>query len=127
MRVKNQQYCSNGACQKGRKREWEKRKRAWDADYRLNQAAAQKAWRDTHPDYWKEYRRTHPEYVAANREKQRRRRGLKKSGRVTVANTDASRLERSIIPGRYRLVPVAGDRVANMDEIQVELSLVSSG
>lgn len=126
MRVKNQQYCSHVACQKARKREWAKRKRARDADYRLNQAAAQKAWRDSHPDYWKEYRRRHPEYVAANREKQRRRRGLKKAGRVAVAKMDASRREKLIVPGRYRLVPLAGDRVANMDAIHVEISFLSS-
>ena len=31
------------------------------ADYRENQARAQRAWAQDHREYWREYRRTHPQ------------------------------------------------------------------
>ena len=44
-----------------------------DPDYRDNQRAAQQAWSQRNPDYWRDYRETQPDYVQRNRERQRSR------------------------------------------------------
>lgn len=125
-RVKNQTYCSDGACQKARKRLWQKDKLARDLEYRLNQSAAQKAWRDRNPGYWKDYRNKHPDSVKRNRENQRKRRALKRAQPVPVAKMDALRSESPLITGTYQLVPLAGHPVAKMDALTVEIRLVST-
>jgi hypothetical protein len=128
-RVKSQQYCADRACQRARKRLWQKGKLAHDEDYRLNQNAAQKAWRDKNPGYWKNYRKTHSKYVTANRESQRLRRARKKGWQVCVAKIDAILEKPVVMPGTYQLVLVAreGVSVAKMDAITVEISVMSSG
>jgi hypothetical protein len=123
-RVKNQQYCSDRACQQARKRLWQKEKLGRDKDYRLNQKAAQEVWRAKNSGYWKDYRDKHPQYVKANRENQRKRRDLKPQG-VQVAKMDASQVQPAIIPGRYQLVLLTEDLVAKMDAINVELRVLS--
>lgn len=60
LRVPNQRYCSAAACQRERRRRWQRRRLRVDADYRDNQARAQSNWRARHPDYWRQYRATHP-------------------------------------------------------------------
>jgi hypothetical protein len=65
--VPDQKYCSASACQRARRRRWQRAKRQSDADYRENQARAQRAWVQGHRDYWREYRRTHPQYCESNR------------------------------------------------------------
>ena len=54
--VPNQVYCSKVACQKERRREWQKQKRKVDQDYKDNQYRAQRAWADRNPDYWRKHR-----------------------------------------------------------------------
>ena len=51
--VPNQQYCSKPACQRERRRRWQRAKLKQDPDYRSNQAAAQRRWRECHPHYWR--------------------------------------------------------------------------
>ena len=53
----NQEFCSNGLCQKERRKRWRQKKMSADPDYRLNQSRAQRAWLDRNPDYWREYRK----------------------------------------------------------------------
>jgi hypothetical protein len=65
--VPDQMYCSASACQQARRRRWQRAKRQSDADYRENQARAQRAWVQGHRDYWREYRRTHPQHSESNR------------------------------------------------------------
>jgi hypothetical protein len=64
--------CSRPDCQRQRRREYHRRKRATDADYRQTTRNSQKKWRDAHPDYLRQYRAQHPETVVRNRERQNR-------------------------------------------------------
>ena len=58
-----QSYCARRACQRARKREWQRAKRAADPDYRANDQAARRTWAQAHPEYCRAY---HPEYVQRN-------------------------------------------------------------
>ena len=53
----DQEFCSDGPCQKERRKRWRQYKMEADPDYRLNQSRAQRAWLDRNPDYWREYRK----------------------------------------------------------------------
>jgi hypothetical protein len=66
--VPHQRYCSERGCQRTRRRRWQRQKLKADADYRANQAAAQRRWRERHPAYWRDYRQRHPDSTARNRE-----------------------------------------------------------
>ena len=54
--VTQQRYCSKQACQRTRRGRWQREKLKTDADYRANQTAAQRRWRERHCDYWRAYR-----------------------------------------------------------------------
>jgi len=69
-----QRYCSAPACQRARRRRWQREKRRTDPDYRENQHQAQQRWAARQgAGYWRRYRAEHPEYTAANRAGQRER------------------------------------------------------
>jgi hypothetical protein len=132
-RDEHQHYCLRAGCQRARKRKWQRDKLATDMDYRLNQADAQKVWREKHPDYWRDYRTRHPGYLERNRTEQRRRNGLRKKRAASsaplqsepvIAKMDAGRPFKS---GTYRIIPLDGSLIAKMDSAIVELSLVSTG
>jgi len=130
--VPQQSYCSKRACQRTRRRRWQRQKLKTDADYRANQAAAQRRWRERHPAYWRDYRQRHPDATARNREQQRernRRRRLAGTGPSppAIANMDAYPPERPVRSGTYRLVPVAAPGVAKMDAYLVEMHVLSDG
>lgn len=89
--VPEQRFCSQPECQRERRRQWKRRKRQSDADYRDNQARAHRTWRERHREYWREYRRLHPRYSERNRQQQRvrnARRGLQK-GTSEIAKRNA--------------------------------------
>ena len=71
--VPDQQYCSKPACQRERRRRWQREKLRRDPDYRANQAVAQRRWCERYRDYWRKYRQSHPDYTARNRARQRER------------------------------------------------------
>jgi hypothetical protein len=123
--VPEQSYCSAAACQRVRRRRWQKTKRHSDADYRENQARAQRAWAQGHRGYWREYRRTHPQYCESNREaarqQQRRRRRARR-----FAKMNASRPLSRVPSGTYRIVPATAEEFAKMDAWIVEMTLISS-
>ena len=126
----DQEYCSEEACQRARKRIWQQQKLLIDSDYRANQKAAQSCWQENNPDYWQEYRERHPDYVARNRERQRernRRRREQDTGQAPIAKMDASAPEKSLNPGRYMLSRVDSGLIANMDALIVEINVVSGG
>ena len=81
-------------------RRWQRAKRQSDADYRENQARAQRAWAQGHRDYWREYRRTHPQYCESNRlaarQRQRKRRQV-----AQFAKMDALVVEITLISRPY--------------------------
>jgi len=122
--VRDQGYCSDPGCQKSRKRKWQKAKLANDSDYRANQAEAQRRWRSRNKDYWKAYRRKHPVYTEANRTGQRERNRRRRSG-SGIAKMDEQRGKTLIPAGRYRLIPFCNPEIANMDELIVELGVIS--
>ena len=139
-RVSKHDYCNKKECQKARKRDWQKKKMAEDEVYCNDQKDAQKLWRENNPDYWKEYRRKNPGYTKRNREKQRdRNRSLRaKACRkpdcqpvakmdTAIAKMDAIGPESAAFSGRYRLIPLAGQMIAKMDALIVEISAISSG
>lgn len=123
IKVLYQRYCSDPECQRARKRQWQKEKRAKDSDYREAQAKAQRQWCSRNPDYWRRYRQRNPEYAERNRQEQRER----NRRRRLIAKMDALKAENAIIPGRYRLVPVCNGLIAKMDELIVEIGVISKG
>jgi hypothetical protein len=130
--VPHQCFCSKPACQRERRRRWQRQKLQDDADYRANQAAAQKRWRENNPDYWRRYRQTHPDYTARNREQQRqrnRRRDRSATGPSppAIAKMDAYPCKKPLASGTYRLVPVTGPGIAKMDAYMVEMHVISEG
>ena len=50
-RVKTQRFCSDKACQRARKAQWQRDKLATDPDYRANQRDCQYRWQHQHPQY----------------------------------------------------------------------------
>jgi hypothetical protein len=118
-RVKNQRYCGREECQRARKRSWQKRKMATDPDYRANQQACNKAWRDRNPDYWRNYRANHAGYAERNRLLQKARRSREPSG---VAKMDALDRDSFVRTGTYWLIPEGG--VAKMDASALKIVLI---
>ena len=124
--VRDQRYCSDPECQKTRKRKWQKEKLANDSDYRANQAEAQKQWQGRNKDYWKRYREKNPAYTERNRTAQKERNRRRRSG-AKIAKMDELRGETPVSSGRYRLVPLCNLGIAKMDELIVELGVISRG
>jgi hypothetical protein len=151
--VPQQMYCSSAACQRERRRLWQQAKRASDADYRENQARAQRGWAQNHCDYWREYRRRHPQYCQSNRDAARQRQRERReraapaehakfakmdastpvcglpSGSYGLppaefAKMDASTPVCGLPSGTYRLIPAVAE-FAKMDAWMVEITLVS--
>jgi len=130
--VPQQRYCPKLACQRTRRRRWQRQRLEADADYRANQAAAQRRWRARHPEYWRAYRQDHPEYTDRNRKRQHernRRRRVAGTGPSppAIANMDAYRSQMPVRSGTYRLIPVPAPDVAKMDVYLVEMQLLSEG
>ena len=118
-----QQFCSAAACQSERLRRWQQARRASDPDYRENQARAQRAWAQSHRDYWQDYRRRHPQYCERNRDAARQRQRDRRAARF--AKMDASRPDNAVASGTYRLVPASAAAFAKMDAWMVEITVLS--
>ncbi len=130
--VPDQQYCSKLACQRERRRRWQQDKLKQDPDYRANQAAAQRRWRERHPDYWRQYRQNHPEYTARNREQQRERNRYRDAGGTRplpapIATMDAYTSKIPLASGTYRMIREAGSGIAKMDAYLVKIQVLSEG
>ena len=115
-----QTFCSAPACQRTRKRQWQQSKLQSDPDYRGNQRQAQRAWQESHPDYWRQYRDAHPEYAERRRDRQR-------SGKFS--NTDGVKMDAWIpppmlTPGLYKIAPAKGGDVSNSGTLVVEITPV---
>jgi hypothetical protein len=122
-RVPDQRYCSSPACQRTRGRLWRQQKLKDDADYRLNQAKARRAWAKDHADYWRGYRAAHPDYAEQNRVEQRRRDGRRRSERL--AKIDAISGDLPVRSGTYRILPASGADLAKIDAITVKIKVLS--
>lgn len=131
LRNPNRTYCNSPACQKVRKRIWQKQKMASDPDYKANQRNAQKVWRDANPDYYKKYRKKNDAYTKKNRTKQadrnkNRRVPLQNQAPNLIANMDASKSNYNMNTGVYQLIPIADGKIANMDALIVQLTVMTS-
>lgn len=119
----NQIFCSSPACQRERRRRWQRKRRQDDPAYQDNQTRVQASWAERHPAYWREYRGRHPEYAERNRvlqakrDARRRERGL--------AKMDLSTPELPISSGIYRLSPATRADLAKMDVWTVQITVVS--
>ena len=116
----NQAYCSASACQRIRKRQWQKSKLQSDPDYRGNQREAQRAWQRNHPDYWRNYRDVNSEYAERSRDRQR-------SG--PSSNKDSVKMDAWIpsvmlSPGLYKIAPAIGYEVSGSGNLVVEITPV---
>lgn len=99
--VPDQAFCSSPACQRARKRQWQRAKLKSDPDYRLNQTAAQRAWTERNPDYWQNYRSTHRDCIRTSQERQRIR---DISGQPPLKAQNAEKMDVSFLPsGLYRI------------------------
>jgi hypothetical protein len=126
-RVRDQKYCGEEECRRTRRRCWQRAKRQ-DADYRDNQARAQRVWAGEHSGYWRAYRWGHPEYAEENRKqtkqrvRDRRQRGAGTSG---FAKMDSIGIFSAVPSGTYLLVPQDEEKFAKMDSIMVEITFLS--
>lgn len=100
-----QTYCSHPACQRARRRDWQRAKRVSDPDYRANDRAAQRAWAQAHPQYWRDWRERHPESVARNRRAQGTRNALRRGALGVIAKEDAWTSGSPLPAGTYRVEP----------------------
>ena len=121
--ISQQCYCATPACQRERRRRWQRAKRRSDPDYRDNQARAQRAWQKRNPDYWREYRRTHLQYRERNRSQQRERNARRHN--PLIAKMNVSRPIFPVPSGIYQIRPVPATRIAKMDAWAVEITLLS--
>jgi hypothetical protein len=118
--IPQQLYCSDPACQRERKRQWQHEKRKNDADYQDNQSRAQRAWLDRHPDYWRIYRGKHPEYAERNRVQQRIRNVIKQAS----AKMDVSSSSLLLPAGIYQLQNLSRDGTPQGEILIVELTVL---
>jgi hypothetical protein len=121
--VPHQRYCALAACQRERRRRWQRSKLQTDTDYRANQRQAQRAWMDGHGEYWGEYRASHPDYTDRNRLAQRRRDRRRRTARL--AKMDASTPVHRVPSGTYRLLPEVGGELAKKDAWTVKITVIS--
>ena len=76
-------------------------------------------------DYWKRYREKNPAYTERNRTAQKERNRRRSWGKI--AKMDEFKEEPLVPSGRYRLVPLCNSGIAKMDELIVELGVISRG
>ena len=122
----NQHYCHKSDCQRRRKNLWRRNKLDADSDYKSNQNAANRRWRESHKTYWQNYRAKHPDYVMRNREKQRIR--DQKNKEFHLAKSDASTPKNIITSGSYYLIPVVPTTepyLAKSDALIAKITLIT--
>jgi len=91
----HQEVCGQEECRRRHRREYHRKKRAEDPDYRKTCQDSQMKWRAKNPDYYQRYRETHPESVERNRAGQRKRdslRRLKKAIPVEAGKAEVRRV-----------------------------------
>lgn len=121
--VPNQAFCRLRACQRARKRQWQRDKLKSDADYSVNQRAAQRAWTERNPDYWRNYRD-----ISKSREQQNV--GRRKSGNGNSPRDKQAKMDVCAFPaGLYQITwhpgrPLEGDRSRVVEITPVSSSIV---
>lgn len=117
--IPNQQFCSEPDCQRERRRRKQQAKRKNNPVVRDSDAQYLRDWVAKNPDYWKAYRGCHPEYVERNRRAQ-----LERNQR-RIAKDNPS-LPVGLPAGRYQMIPVSNDVIANEDVWIVEIIVLSA-
>ena len=120
-----QSYCSSPECQLERRRRWLREKRQVDDAYKGNEEQKVKQWRSKNQNYWKEYRKTHPDYADRNRHQQQIRN--QRTRNPLIANVDDLPNIFPLYLGCYRLIRVDGKVIANVDDLILEISVISAG
>ena len=118
-RVKNQRYCGEKACQRARKRQWQKEKLAADPDYKANQRDCQVEWHRRHPGYYRKYRQEHPRYCERNTLLQTCRNAKTR----VIAKMDALKSAPFKDPAAFYLLPL----IAKMDASAQKVLIVPMG
>lgn len=118
--VPDQSYCPEPACQRERRKLWQRERRLADPDYRDNQVQAQQAWLGRNPDYWRDYRERHPEYAQANRarsaDRSRDRSREKRDGKFAKMDVSPPPDAASSLPaGLYQMRVIDTKAFAKMD------------
>ena len=127
-RVRDQKYCGEEECRRARRRRWQRTRRQGDADYRDNQARAQRAWARENSAYWQVCRSEHPQYAEENRQRTKRRKRDRWQCRARgFAKMDSIGTFSTVPSGTYLLVPRDEEKFAKMDSIMVEITLLSKG
>ena len=121
-RVKNQRYCSDGQCQRARRREWQREKLLNDPDYKANQRDCQRKWHERHPGYYRDYRERHPQSRERNRLLQRYRNSRRRT-RQKIATMDPFPPAPVLTPTLYYLLPV----IATMDLSAQKVIIIPAG
>jgi len=124
LHVPNQRYCSAKACQRARRRDWQRQRLRTDSDYRDNQARAQADWRARHPDYWRQYRATHPAYQERNRIMQRERNARRTY--QPFANMNTLQPFQPLTSGFYILRDAVEAGIAKMNAWTVHIAVLSA-
>jgi hypothetical protein len=124
LHVPNQRYCSLNACQRARRRDWQRLRLRTDDDYRDNQARAQEKWRAGHSAYWREYRAAHPAYRDRNRDMQRTRNARRNF--EPIANMDVTGFRQPLASGFYVLCDADEAGVAKMNAWTVHIAVLSA-
>lgn len=123
-RVRNHNYCNAQACQRARRRRWQREKMAKDIDYRQNQRQYEKEWHSQHPGYYRNYRVCHPEYVKRNSLQQLRRNSIRRRNYSDKLIAKMDSLISAHFPRKgqlYKLIPQQGRVIAKMDSLVVNL------
>ena len=123
--ARNHEYCKRKACQRVRKRCWQRQKISSDPDYRENQKNAQIKWRENNPDYWRKYRREHEKYRERNRVLQKKRDAKRRVQHL--AKMDASSDKIQIKQGGYYYIIPAFSDLAKKDASAQKVLLIPEG
>ena len=121
-RGKTQRFCSNKACQRARKAQWQRAKLAMAPEYRANQRDCQPRWQQQHPQYWRQYRQQRADYRERNRLLQQHR--DRKRRLRPLAKMEALEPVTSIQPGIYHLIPTVGPHLAKMDVLSQKCHVI---
>ncbi len=128
-RVKNQRYCGVKACQRARKRKWQREKLEMDPDHRANKRESQRAWQSKNPIYRQKYRGKNPDYCERNRQLQQVRDRAKRqaaTAEVHLAKMDTLEHILNDTSMTYFISASLGN-LAKMDALPVKIIPITPG
>lgn len=115
--AKNQQFCSNPACQNERRRRKQAKRRQESLAMRESDAQYLKDWAAKNPGYWQKYRAEHATYAERNRTQQQTR------NQARIAK-DAPLSPNALPSGLYQLIPATAEMIAKDTVWLVEITVL---